>query len=112
MGARLPATASGREERLMAERGDSVDYYIRVLALSSDVIGIEDLRTELPYDQRLEIESGSPSEWREVVLKYAGGSDIALIERNPVMPGELGAEEIQEYLEEIQGENPSRLSGG
>jgi hypothetical protein len=34
------------------------------------------------------------------------GADISLIERDPVIAGELGADELQEYLEELQGEKP------
>ncbi len=83
-------------------------YRIRVLALSDALIGVEELRAKMLDGQELRVESGVGSRWSQLLLKHNEGSEIALIERDAVLPGsgELGEVEIQEYLEEIQGEKP------
>jgi hypothetical protein len=81
-------------------------YRIRVLALKDDPIPVEVLRAQLPAGQELDVESEEASRWSQLVLKHKAGPEIALIERDQVVPGQLGAEELQEYLAEIQGEKP------
>jgi hypothetical protein len=44
--------------------------------------------------------------WMQLVLRNSGGAEIALVERNPVFPGELGEEELAELIEEIKEEKP------
>ncbi len=82
-------------------------YRIRVLALRDELIDVDMLRAEIPAGQELSVESEEASRWSQLVLKHRGGAEIALIERDPVSPGELGEAEIQEYLEEIEGEKPA-----
>jgi hypothetical protein len=52
------------------------------------------------------LESGDESTWTDLLLRHHDGKEIAIIERNPVLPGELGAEELAEFMEEIVGEKP------
>jgi hypothetical protein len=79
-------------------------YYVRVLALQESEIPLQTLQASLPKGMELiaEEESG----WSQLVLRHVAGLDIALIERDLVTPGELGADEIQEFLNEIKGEKP------
>lgn len=75
-------------------------YYIRVLAAKADEIPVEILR-EAAMPAVIEIVSGSDSSWKELILAHESGDEIAIIERNPVIDGELGAEELEEFLEEV-----------
>lgn len=84
-------------------------YYIRILGKNDARISIEDLRASLPTGSRFEIEAeGLDMErWSQIILRHQNGPDIALIERNPVVPGGLGKEEIDEFAAEIEGEKPT-----
>jgi hypothetical protein len=75
-------------------------YYIRVLAASADEIPIGALR-EAAKPALIEIATGSDNSWSELILTHASGDEIAIIERNPVIDDELGAEEIAEFIEEV-----------
>jgi hypothetical protein len=75
-------------------------YYIRVLAAKADEIPIGVLR-EAAKPAVLEIATGSDDSWSELILSHESGDEIAIIERNPVVDGELGAEELEEFLDEV-----------
>jgi hypothetical protein len=81
-------------------------YRIRVLALNDAPVEISKLRSVIPAGQELIDESGDSPDWTQLLLKHVAGPEIAIIERDPVVPGQLGAEELQEFLENIQGEKP------
>jgi hypothetical protein len=81
-------------------------YYVRVLALKTDTPSLAELRSHLPEGQELQVEAGEETEWSELILRHKAGPEIALIERNPVVPGELGEEELNEFIQEIPGEKP------
>ena len=81
-------------------------YYIRILALKTDTSPLADLRSHLPAGQELEVEVGEATEWSQLVLRHQGGSKIALIERNPVIPGKLGQAELNEFIQDTPGEKP------
>jgi hypothetical protein len=74
-------------------------YFIRVLGTSLDDVPLADLR--IAADPALIETSDEDAPWQQVVLKHHDGAEIAVIERNPVVEGELGAEELQEFLEEV-----------
>jgi hypothetical protein len=84
-------------------------YYMRVFAESDVQIPTVDLRKVL-VDQKIdciiEIEEGDATQWSELSLRHIDETEIALIEANPVLPGELGAEEIAEFLQELDGVRP------
>ena len=74
-------------------------YYIRILGTNPDPFPKHQLvSTALPATLAGE---GDTEDWTELVLGHPSGAEIAFIERNIVVDGELGAEEIQEFLEEI-----------
>ena len=80
-------------------------YYIRVLGTEIAEIPIQRLR-ERASPALVESE-GDADSWQQLVLKHPDGSEIALIEKNPVVEGGLGAEELQEFLDEIPDYQPA-----
>jgi hypothetical protein len=80
-------------------------YYIRVLGTSSDHISVEAIQLAAkPAIVRVEKTVGD--DWCVLTLTHDSGEEIAIIERNPVVEGELGFDEIQEFQEEILGCRP------
>ncbi len=82
-------------------------YYVRVFAESDHKAPLQEMRTVLGPKFELMVEEGDEQDWRQLLLKHTEGPEIALIERDPVLEGELGAEEIAEQMEEIQQFQPS-----
>jgi len=82
-------------------------YYVRVLALDAAPVRVADLKDCLPSGLELTIESGQENAWTELILTHKDGPDIALVERNEVATGELGEEEIREFMEQIAGQKPA-----
>lgn len=75
-------------------------YYIRVLSTNSANIPLDKIR-EAVKPALLEMEEGSEQNWTSLLLKHADGKDIAVIEKNPVIEGQLGADELQEFIDEV-----------
>jgi len=88
------------------EADEKMGYYIRVLALETRVLTLAELRHSVPKGQELNVETGEESDWSQLILQHNGGNEISLIERNPVIPGELGEEELKEFIEEVKDEKP------
>jgi hypothetical protein len=86
-------------------------YYVRVLAKTAEIPTVRRLRERLRTDQlavNLEVSEGDGDAWIQIVASHADGTEICVIERNPVVPGELGSAELDEFIEEIQGCEPVR----
>jgi hypothetical protein len=81
-----------------------VGYYIRILGKNLTSPPLEELRKAA---SPAEIEADEGEDWEALVLKHKSGSPIAFIERNPVVEGELGFEEIQEFLNEVPHYKPA-----
>lgn len=85
-------------------------YYTRVLSRLPDSPSYDELvrllRTEHP-NAVLSVDAGEGAAWSSLVLSHAQGPDIAAIERNVVGEGTLAAEEISEFIEEIQTCRPA-----
>jgi hypothetical protein len=79
-------------------------YYIRVLATDEMPIEEQELTNCLPRSPRCELDRDGEGDsgWSHLVLRHAGGTAIAVIERNPVSPGELGEDEVAEFIEEAR----------
>jgi hypothetical protein len=75
-------------------------YYIRVLSTNVDEIPIEALR-EAAKPAVIEVAASSDKTWSELILAHESGNEIVIIERNPVIEGELGADEVAEFIEEV-----------
>jgi hypothetical protein len=83
-------------------------YYIRVLSPSDLRIPFADLRDALEAEHpsaTLSLEGGTDQRWDQLLLCHRGGPEIAVLERNPVAD-ELGAEEIEEFREELSSCEP------
>lgn len=79
-------------------------YYTRVLSKSAECPSFNDLHGQLRSqrpDVVLSLEDGEPSEWMSLVLSHADGLEIASIERNVVLEGQLGSEELAEFVDEV-----------
>jgi hypothetical protein len=84
-------------------------HYVRLLSPHDSLPTVEALQSALKKSGRSEtiaVEAGTTEDWAQLTLAHADGSEIAAIERNPVSPGELGADEVQEFLDEIEGSKP------
>jgi hypothetical protein len=84
--------------------------YVRVLAESDAVVPAGKLRARLrreSIDAVLKVTDGSDDNWITLELHHADGDDIAVIERNLVRPGELGADEIAKFIEEVADLRPT-----
>jgi hypothetical protein len=82
-----------------------VGYYIRVLGTSLANVPLHQLKTSA-HPALIEADSEGGKDWQQFVLKHADGPEIAAVERNLVEDGELGAEELQEFLDEVQFHRP------
>jgi hypothetical protein len=87
-------------------------YYIRVLGKNDVPLPIVTLRTCLPVDSEVELveEKSDKIGWSQLILRHKGGAEIAVVERNPVIAGELGADEIGEFVDEVQDAQPASAS--
>lgn len=80
-------------------------YYIRVLGTNLNEIPLEVLRASAS-PALIEAETADGEAWESVILRHPDGIEIAQIERNPVEEGELGAEELQEFVEDVPHYQP------
>jgi hypothetical protein len=84
-------------------------YYTRVLSKRADFPTLAELQAVLATsrpDVELEGDDEGPG-WTELVLSHRDEPEIAVIERNAITEGSLGASEIGEMLEEIRGGQPA-----
>jgi hypothetical protein len=86
-----------------------VGYYTRVLSKDDEIPSFEELaqliRAEHP-EYRLTIEEGIDEGWDTLLLSGIDEVEVALIERNPVMDGSVGQDEIADFIEDIQDCRP------
>jgi hypothetical protein len=75
-------------------------YRIRILGTKHVLISLRELR-EFARPALLEADDGADENWEALKLTHSDGTPIALIEKNPVVPGELGGEELMEFIEEV-----------
>jgi len=79
-------------------------YYIRVLGKKLDNIPLEKLRHfSRPAILHSEAEGAA---WERLVLSHKSGQEIAIIEKNPVVKGQLGADELQDFMEDVAEYKP------
>jgi hypothetical protein len=86
-------------------------YYIRVLGKNLTTIPVQELR-DVALPAVVDVTEGSGGTWEQLTLRHKSGQEIAVIERNPVVEGELGADELQEFLDEVPHHKPIRLPRG
>jgi hypothetical protein len=81
-------------------------YYVRVLSTSPDCVPLSSLRAVLNDHTLVEESSNQPNKpdlWSHLVLTHENGDEIAVIGRNPVKPGSLGQEALEELGDELAG---------
>ena len=57
-------------------------------------------------EYRLTVEEGTEEEWETLLLAGIDEVEVALIERNPVMDGSVGQDEIADFIEDLQDCKP------
>lgn len=79
-------------------------YYLRVLSPSETPVGLDSIHEALlGVDRKLEMSVAGPhGEWQQVLVSDPNCGELCIVERNPVLDGELGTEEIAEFQEEIE----------
>ncbi len=84
-------------------------YYTRVLSKDEEFPSFEELaqtiRAEHP-EYRLTIEEENEEGWNSLLLSGIDEVEVALIERNPVLDGSIGQDEVAEFIEDIQDCKP------
>jgi hypothetical protein len=84
-------------------------YYTRILSPSKQIVSVDKLRNvvkKVSLRVSLAIENGTNENWSALVLSHKSGPEIAVIERNSTS-SELGAEEIEEFLQAIEDCKPT-----
>ena len=86
-------------------------YYIRVLGSQDPNIHIDELIEALNQDGlNAKFEFGpneKPGNWTNLLIFNNNGENLAHLERNPIVDGELGKEELNEFREIIQDYKPT-----
>jgi hypothetical protein len=88
-------------------------YYIRVLGTKEGQPDIDFLSRKLrdaKVKSVLRLETASEQGWQQLVLTHPKGPEVAVIECNPVRNGELGKEELAEFIEEVEEYQPQSAS--
>lgn len=85
-------------------------YYIRVFGISNPNINIEELVSKLKTEKltaTFQYDKNEAAEnWSIIEVFNSKGNAICEIERNPVLIGELGKEELDEFKEYIKDYKP------
>jgi hypothetical protein len=80
-------------------------YYIRILGKELASPPLEGLR-RVASPAVIEADEGVGDNWEALILKHESGIPIASIEKNPVVEGELGFDELQEFANEVSSYKP------
>ncbi len=75
-------------------------YYIRVLGKKLGNIPLDQLR-EVVQPAVLRVSGGGSDAWEELTLSHKSGQGIAIIEKTLVVEGQLGTDELQEFIDEV-----------
>lgn len=84
-------------------------YRIRVFGTRSEQPDVNYLQNSLREGKCRTVltpETGTQENWEQLILAHPNGPEIALIECNPVIDGELGKEELDEYISEVEHYQP------
>lgn len=85
-------------------------YFIRVLGTQDPDIHMDELMEGLVSEElsaKFAFDEGEePSKWTVIDILNEEGDHLAQLERNPVLPGELGQDELDEFREFIQEDKP------
>ena len=84
-------------------------YYTRVLSKDEEYPPFDDLAQFIHSEHpgyKLTVEEGSEEEWQSLLLSGDDDVEVALIERNPVLDGSVGQDEIADFIEDLQDCKP------
>ena len=84
-------------------------YYVRVLGKTNPKIAVDQLKDALTKESinaSINIDEGTANDWTQLIVQDEQNRDFVLIEKNIVAPGQLGAEELVEFREEIEDCRP------
>jgi len=79
-------------------------HYIRVLGKKLDNIPLHKLR-QVSEPAVLRVEEAGDT-WEHLTLSHKSGQEIAVIEKTPVVEGRLGADELEEFMDEVRDFKP------
>jgi hypothetical protein len=86
-------------------------YYTRIFGTRDPDIHLDELFRELSNENlvaRLELDpSEKPEKWSMLEIANEKGEALAQVERNPVVQGELGQEELDEFRDQIKSVKPA-----
>lgn len=86
-------------------------YYIRILGTQDTDIHLDELLDNLKADGLIAklafAEGNTPDKWTLLQVANEEGEALAQIERNPVIDGELGQEELDEFRKIVEDCKPS-----
>ena len=83
-------------------------YYIRVLSKQAEPVPLAAIRDAIVDDDLSAqvLADDDRDDWEAIALAHPDGDEFVAIERNPVVPGQLGAEELQEFIDEVPNFKP------
>jgi len=85
-------------------------YYTRIMTPSENIPDFKKMSELLKADfpqASLTLEQGTETAWDQVLVSFASGEEIALIERDRVEEGSLASEELQSFVDEISDCDPA-----
>jgi hypothetical protein len=88
-----------------------MSYYVRILGTSDPDIHIDELIDGLSEVgltakfSRAELESAA--KWSVLLVANEAGNELIQVERNPIVEGDLGFEELEEFKESIEEYKPA-----
>jgi hypothetical protein len=89
-------------------------YYMRVFSKGSEPAKLGIVRKHLRESGlgAQVLTEDADDDWETAVLAHPDGREFALLERNAVTPGELGAEELAETIDEVSDCLPASAARG
>jgi hypothetical protein len=85
-------------------------YYIRILGIQNPNISISEIAAAIEKEELKAkvsfLETENANSWSVLLISNQHGDDLAEVEVNPVVNGELGKEELEEFRETIADYKP------
>lgn len=78
-------------------------YYMRLFSKGADPVALGAIRERIAESALTAhvLTDDAEDRWEAAVLAYPDGREFAAVERNPVTPGALGADELTEMIDEL-----------
>lgn len=85
-------------------------FYIRILGFQNPDIHLDAIKNSLSennFSVKYQIfDGGVENKWHDVQISDSNGDPLVALERSPVIKGELGKEELEEFKRDIQNFKP------